>query len=387
MAPHPQNKYLQKLRADVAKGLLSKEDGAERIAKLEKKPKKFIARWTLPDGNEGTKTFPTKREAKLYEEEMRVFVRMGAASAPKHLRVKMETVFDFYLQNKMAGKASYPNARAHCRHAVQVLGASLTLERFDAHADSILLKKRYEKDLREAFPEAFQSQSSMFNHRTYVHSAVAYWIKMKRLRMVNPYQIWSVDKPDNARKRAPTFDEFKRLLAAVRDKKYPVWMTAHLVMAWEHGRRLSEHASLRWENCHLSPGAQDLPWVKIRSLKQGGRREVWSEIPLFADTREALVMLQGIQTEGPVFAASPYVLAYWNRMAIEEAGLAGLRFHDFRRSYRNRNDDMADYLRMGMQGRKTKETDDAYLTEKRRTLEPAVRKSYSGQKRDKTTGV
>jgi integrase len=382
MSPFDQTaKSIAKIRRDVQAGKIAPSEAEKKIRALEKKGPRFVARWTLPSGKEATKVCRTAREAKALESQKGALAKLGEHEVPKYLRAKMSEVYAYYLDNKLKGRTSYPNAKAHCRYSVEALG-DITLEKLDAQADRIFLNKAYEKLIVARFPESFGSESSIFNHRTYIHSAVAYWIKMRRLRIVNPVQIWEVGKPDNVRKRTPSFVEYSRLLAVTQGPGFPAWFPVHLILGWEHGRRLGEHASLTWEGVHLNPPGEDLPWIHIRILKSGGKRESWHEIPLTYDAAKALRSIWTPGATGPVFAARVHVLADWYRKAQKKAGLTDLRFHDFRRAYRNRNDAMDRAMRMSLQGKKTTEMDDRYFTEQRRAMEPAVASTYPGDFRE-----
>jgi integrase len=192
--------------------------------------------------------------------------------------------------------------------------------------------KRLKRELMRKFP------GGHWNNKVTLRAAIAYWCRRKRLHMANPVDVVDWEKPRNARKERIPFDGHRKAVA-VGSRLQPAWLPVFLECGWETGWRSGEIQDWRVERLHLDPEGEDFPWVLTLIEKQGQEAPVYEEKP-FSFRLGALLKayLKG-RTEGPVWPLGRTATDRWWRRAFDEAGLAGKRFHDYRRSIKKRLED------------------------------------------------
>lgn len=133
---------------------------------------------------------------------------------------------------------------------------------------------------------------------------------------VKPFEIL-MPKPAQRRMRIPTVDEFQRLLQAARSDRD----RALLLVLADTGLRLSECASLTWEDIDLPTGA-------VRVVQGKGRRD--RTVVLGLATRRALVRLGPCQ--GQVWRLTRDGVKQVIRRLSQKTGIA-VSPHDLRRFF------------------------------------------------------
>jgi integrase len=323
---------LKALDKALAAGKVTPEQAAAERKRLQALGPRWEARWTLPDGKtERTKTFKSKKAAADYEAEQKVLVRRGESHDPQHVKTTLAAVLDFYLAERMhtpdgRRKGSYKNARAHRDRIVRIWGDRFTLEAFDHDPEShvAFLKRRLEKEVGE---------SSAWNNRATGRAAVAYWIKRKRLRILNPFDAfdWRVKKV--VRKDRITWENHAAICQEAA--KIAPWVRVFFEMGWETGWRAGEIHDWAWERLHLNPAAEDFPWVETLTEKKRFDKPVYEEKPI-TFRAAALLRSLGPKAEGPVWPLKRCQHDRYIHRAFLAAGLGHLRFHDYRRSFKTR---------------------------------------------------
>jgi integrase len=331
----PSNRTAERLRAlEKARdaGKVTQEDFARQKARLEALGPSYVARWTLADGKtERTKTFKSKTAAARYEAEQRVLVRRGEAQDPQHVKTTLAGILDFYLAERMHApdgqrKGSYKNARAHRDRIVRIWGDRFTLEALDVDPERYVshLKTRLEKEVGE---------TSAWNNRATGRAAVAYWIKRKRLRILNPFDAydWRVQKV--IRKDRITWGDH---LALCREAaKLAPWVRVFFEMGWETGWRAGEIHDWAWERLRLNPPAEGFPWVQTLTEKKLFDKPVYEDKPI-SFRAAGLLRTLGPKAAGPVWPCKRTMHDRYIHRAFLAAGLGHLRFHDYRRSFKTR---------------------------------------------------
>lgn len=382
MSPFDQTaKSITKLRRDASAGKIDPGEAAAKIRALEKKGPRWVARWTLANGREATRVCKSEKEARATEARMAAKVAAGDVSETSHLRAKVSEVLAFYLQNKLAGKGSFTSARAHLTRAAEHIG-HLRLDKVNARADEIL-----HGYLFDTAAEAYPSRKTLWNHKVYLAAAFAFWIRRKRLLIVNPWNVVDFPNPGSRRTTTPSFADYTKILAEASKPGVEPWVRVVFILAWEHGRRGGEIHTLDWSNIHLSPGAEDLPWARFTTLKQGG--EAFDDVPLYADSAAALRGLWSRQKAGRVFPWKRKAHDLHIRAVLDAAGFPDLWLHDFRRAWNNRHREIGTENRKAMSGHRTDAMDERYWTERRKSLESVVAGSYvmSGDPREIAAGT
>ncbi|MDQ2999861.1 MAG: site-specific integrase [Fibrobacterota bacterium] len=366
-------KEIAAVRKAMAAGKTSPEDGEKRIQALEKRGAVYVARWELPNGRERTKSFSGKgaeKRAAEHEAEQKGKVRRREHDDPAGIRATVAAVLDFYLV-KMAGRASIKNIRAHRADILEVWGDRLTLEKLDRSPDTLIdeLRARLQKK---------QDAKTAWNRKVTAQAAITYYLRKKRLRMINPFLGADWPQPESKRTQAPDYRDFQAMVKEAQKPGYPAWLPALFACGWEHALRMGEYLSWRWEGTTLDPAGNDLPWVKTEVEKQGKGKKVWRELPLTRDAAQALRSIPVANKEtGPVFPLKRTMVDRWVRRALDASGNQGFNFHDFRRSWKRRHPHLSQRLRMEAMGQKSTKSDEHYLMQmERKQLEEIVRDSW-----------
>lgn len=367
-------KQIAEIRRDMERGKLASEVGEKRIKSLEAQPPVFRARWTLPNGKERTKDFTGKgaeKKAVAYEAEQRAKIKSRDYSDPAHLKTTIAEILSFYLENRMKGKESLKNARAHVRDILEVWGDRLTLGRLDQDPDNLIT------ELRDALELKMMAKSA-WNRKVTAQAALGYYILKKRLRVVNPFPGADWPQPESKRSQAPEFRDALAMVKEAKKEKHPYWCEALFICGWEHALRMGEYLSWRWEGLTLDPTGNDLPWARTKVLKQG--RPVWRELPLTLDAAAALRSMRVNNKEtGPVFPLKRCMTDRYVRRVLDASGNPGYNFHDFRRSWKRRHPHLSQRQRMEALGQKTEKADEHYLLEmERKELEDIMRPTFEG---------
>lgn len=378
----PSNRTAERLRAlekAVAAGKLSPDKAAEERARLEKHGASWEARWTLSDGkSERFKTFSetehgkkAKRMAEDYEREQKLLVQRGEGQDHQFSRATIARVLDYYLAEKMhldgEPRESFKNARAHRKNILAIWGDRFTLEALDADPEPHM--KKLKRELMKKFP------GGHWNNKVTLKAALAYWIRRKRLRILNPVDIIDWPQPDNARKERFSWDQHRKNVTTARGPAYPAWLPTFFESGWETGWRSGEIQDWHIERLHLNPTGEDFPWVLTLIEKQGEEEPVYEEKPITWRLAGLLRALIGGREEGPLWPRKRTATDRWVRRVLNEAGHQGKRFHDYRRSMKKRLEDAGvaprmadDYVGHG------EEMGDRYKTRQREDFEAALRK-------------
>jgi hypothetical protein len=346
----PSNRTAERLKAldrALAAGKVTLEQADAERKRLAALGDSWEARWTLADGKtERTKTFRGKgaeKKARDHEAEQKLLVKRGEAQDPLQARATVAKVLDFYLAEKMhrdgLPRPSLKNARAHRNNIVAVWGERFTLETLDADPEPHM--RRLKRELERKFP------GGAWNNKVTLRAALAYWIRRRRLRILNPADVIDWGKPKNARKQRLSFEQHRRAVAAAT-KVGQAWLPIFLECGWETGWRSGEIQDWRIERLHLEPTGEDFPWVLTLIEKQGEEAPVYEEKPFTFRLAGLLKAVIGRRTEGPLWPLQRTQHDRWVRRALDEAGLGDYRFHDYRRSIKQRlegSDDglVADY--------------------------------------------
>jgi integrase len=367
-------KEIAAVRRSIAAGKLSPEAGEARIKDLERRGPVYLARWELPNGRERTKSFKGKgaeKRAAEYEAEQKGKVRRREHDDPQGIRATVAEVLDFYLV-KMAGRASIKNVRAHRADILEVWGERLTLEKLDRNPDALI------DELREKLEEKHGDPKTAWNRKVTAQAAINYYLRKKRLRMINPFLGAEWPQPESKRTQAPDFRDYQGMLREAEKPGYPAWLPALFINGWEHALRMGEYLSWRWEGATLDPAGDDLPWVKTEVEKQGKGRKVWRELPLTKAAAEALraIPVQNKET-GAIFPLKRTMVDRWVRRALDKSGNEDFNFHDFRRSWKRRHPHLSQRQRMEAMGQKSTKSDEHYLMQmERKQMEEIVRESW-----------
>lgn len=337
----PSNRTEERLRAlekSFAAGKVSPEAYAKKKAQLEALGPSFEARWTLADGKtERTKTFRgrgAEKKAVEYEAEQKALLRLGLSQDPRESGATMARVLDYYLSEKMTrdGKprTSYRNARAHRNNIVEAWGERFTLEALDRDPEPHLL--RLKRTLKKKFP------GGHWNNKVTLRAAIAYWIRRKRLRMLNPVDVIDWPAPDNKRKERISFEAHRAIVAAASRLGQP-WLPTFLEEGWETGWRSGEIQDWQAERFEFKVKKEDFPRVKTLIEKKGGEAPVYEVKPITWRAANLVRRLLAGRTYGPVWPLRRSAVDRWVRKAFEAAGYGHLRFHDYRRSIKKRMED------------------------------------------------
>lgn len=369
MTPFDQTaKSITRLRKEAQSGKLTREAADRKIRALEAKQPRWVAIWTKANGKPATKVCKSEKAASAYEAKMTAKVKAGDASDPVNLRAPVRDILAYYLEGKLKGKGSYGSAKAHIAKATELIG-HLRLDRISARADEILNEYIFET-AAEIYPE----RKTLWNHKVYLAAAFAFWIHKKRLQMVTPWNVVDFPNPGSRRITTPSFEAYTKILAEASKPNRPAWVRVVFVIVWEHGRRGGEIHTMDWQNVHLKPGAEDLPWVRFQTFKQS--RVTFDDVALYADAASALGSLWRVGASGRVFPVARSTFDNYLRDVMHTAGYPDLWLHDFRRSWNNRHRDLSLSLRSAMSGHRTEEMDERYWTERRKGTESVVRDSY-----------
>lgn len=333
----PSNRTAERLRSlekDFAAGKVDAEAYSRKRKQLEDLGPRFEARWTLADGSERTKTFKgrgAEAKALAHETEQKALVRRREAQDPKDLRATIAAVLDFYLKEKMhkdgEPRESFKNARAHRNNILAVWGDTFTLDALDRDPEPHM--KRLKRDLMLKFP------GGHWNNKVTLRAAIAYWMKRKRLRLLNPVDVIDWPQPDNERTQRISFEGHRKALQAAHQLR-PAWLPTFLECGWETGWRTGEIQDWRIERLHLSPEGEDYPWVETLIEKQGEDEPVYEEKPITFRLAALLRGYIGNRTEGPLWPLKRTMTDRWVRRALDRAGLEDYQFHDYRRSIKKR---------------------------------------------------
>lgn len=369
-------KEIAAVRRALANGKISEATAQARVKALESRGAVFVARWELPNGSERTKSFKGKgaeKKAAEYEAEQKGKVKRREHDDPAGLRVTVAAVLDFYIEKKMDGRASIKNVRAHRKDIIEAWSDRLTLEKLDRNPDALIDELRTKLEKKHGDPK------TAWNRKVTCQAAINFYLRKRRLRMINPFLGAEWPQPESKRTQAPDFRDFEAIVKESRKPGYPAWAPALFICGWEHALRMGEYLSWRWEGTTLDPAGNDLPWVVTEIEKQGKGKKIYREMPL---TREAANALRSIpvpnKETGAIIPLKRTMVDRWVRRILDASGNEGFNFHDFRRSWKRRHPHLSQRQRMDAMGQKTEKADEHYLMMMgRKELEEIVRDSWA----------
>lgn len=404
MSPLDRNaKRITTIRNAMRAGRLKKEDGERMIAKIEGEGPKIVARYTDPLGREVTEPAKDWKDAERIEAMRKREMESGAFVAPKLLDATLLEMLDFYLTKKMhrngKPRESFKNARAHRDHAERLLGPRVTLRQIlqDRGILAYHFGQAEPRPTHRSFKRVdFTSPGSTLNYLITLSAAAAYYIKKHLLQVANPFDVVDRTWKKGRRLEKITWEQHLRLIEAARgidpetERPFPAWVAAYFEAGWETGWRAGEVQDWAWERLTLDPPAGDLPWVKTLIEKQHQEVPVYEEKPISERLAAILRALPAPQKErGRVFLGGRTTVDRTARRVFNVAGLPGKKFHDYRRSMRDRVKLIEGLLPVGLgaqyQGWADGEMPERYEVEQRKVLEVVVR-TLAGQNRDKTGG-
>ena len=370
-------KKIKEIHRLLSSGKMDHGKALSRLESLESLGPVWVARWELPSGKTRTRACGSFKEAQEREILERAKMKIGEGVDLLPLKASIADVLDFYLEKQMKGKVSYKNARAHADHCKALIGR-VRLNVLDRNPEAIL--DQYFEDLPDKFPASFRTDKSVWNNKTILKAALTFYIRKKRLRILNPVDVMDMPMPKNPRQLFPTLAEHEARIIEAGKSIYPRWVQALLIAGWEHGLRMGEYLSWTWEGATLDAVGEDLPWMRTIIQKQRKTKspeEVWREIPLSAATVAALMAIPaGNRERGKIWTVSRATVDLWVRRVLDACGQNHLQFHDNRRAWKLRHLHTPQALRMKAQGHKTEAMDAWYLVMGRKELEPLVRGSY-----------
>src|SRR5690606_14252476 len=135
-----------------------------------------------------------------------------------------------------------------------------TLEEIDGDPDHIL--GGHIARLRSLDARKFGSHNRVRIYMILLKAAFAKYIKTKRLRVINPWNIIDMPAAGERRTEKWTEENYQDALRRAREPDFPSYLAAYIVSRFEQGLRAGEVFSWRWETTQLSPTDGSLPWLK-----------------------------------------------------------------------------------------------------------------------------
>lgn len=255
---------------------------------------------------------------------------------------------DAYLTTYAKRKKSLRDDARHVRHLCRILGENLLLSQITrVHVEQFKQTRKTETFQGRSVAEATIDRSlEVLRHMLRLAEEEGVIEATPRVTLY---------RPDNARERTLTEEEYQRLLAVAS-----VHLRRIIICGYETGMRAGEIGALTWEKVDLKAGF-------LRLAAEDTKTNEKRSVPVSLALREVLEAIKKDQREGKVVAITGHVFTWqgrplgrqgWYRSWIStcrKAELEGVHFHDLRHTFVTRKvREGHDYKRiMSITGHKT----------------------------------
>lgn len=394
MTPLDRNqKRITTIQNQVKAGKLSQAEGDRLIAKIKASPPKIYARYKDPHGRDKYEKAKTWEDAEAIEAQRSKEIQVGEYTPQDLLKTPFVQVLEYYFKNRMiratGPRAGAKSARAHIDHAARMLGRKLTLGQIDKDPDLLAWHFRLTEEVKPAYKffkrVEFATPGTTQNYFITLSAATKYFLRKKRIRMLNPFD--SLDRPwkKGVRKQVISWTLHCKLVRTAATGRYegdpfPAWLPAYMESGWETGWRAGEIQDWHWERMTLEPAdPDDFPYILTLEEKQGEGEPVYTEKPITPRLASILKALGAPQKErGRVWPLGRSQTDKYVQRCFAAAGADDFTFHDYRRSFKRRIQEAAlpipEKLAMDYTGHKTRETHDRYTVNMRKELESVLKR-------------
>ncbi len=319
--------------------------------------------------------YQSSRGAKKFESIRIAEIAKGVHDSKDVKHVRLSTVADAYLQEKMLGRSGESAAKTMVKHIRRLIG-NWWLDNIDEQP-SILV------DHFRNFPEKSWSDKYRWNYFITLRAAINHWIRFRRLSMLNPCALVRIEPNVKVLDYVPTQEDFEKIIAHSFIVGLPDWIRNLLTVVFETGLRINEVMGQKKEDVCLEP-ENGLPYIWIWESKQ--KRRIRSAIPITAKAAEAygsqLNAMLGIDlwpVKNPPY--SRFLIKQEDgtfKTLFQLAGVNFRPFHDYRKTAKLRfklagGRDVA----KSMLGHRTDSMDDYYTHFRRQDLEKAVAHTWN----------
>ena len=314
-----------------------------------------------------------KRRAEAFEG--RYFER------PKTSKLVVEEAWKAYQPISERDNDTANSESGRAKHLVRVLGQRVAAELTVKDVDEYRTTRFGEKTVRGKPP----APASLDREVELLKRMLNYAVACDSLKS-NPIAAVKLLRKPNVRRSVLDDQAFGKLFDAADPTLQPI-----LLVAYDTGMRLREVLDLRWSQLDLKQGFAKLA---AEDTKTEEPRTVF----LTARVREALGSLPRFLKSGFVFT-NPETGKSWNDIrkmfhrALKAAGLAGVWFHDLRRSFvtNARRRGVPESVVMKMSGHRTRAVFDRYNIIEEDDVREAIKRIEAGrdvsrQDLDKVTG-
>ncbi|HTP24062.1 MAG TPA: site-specific integrase [Anaeromyxobacteraceae bacterium] len=272
---------------------------------------------------------------------------------------------------------SWQSEEGRARQFIRHLGSLKATELSQRHVDEYRTRRLGEKTRRGSAP----SPATLDREVELLKRILNYAVACGRLTH-NPIAKAKLLRKPNVRRMVVSEEDFQRLHAAADECFKPI-----LAVAYETGMRKREVLDLRWEQLDLKEGV-------IRLLPQDTKAEDARIVYLTPRAHEAVRGI--VRRLGSAFVfLNPQTGEPWVDVrkqfvhACKAAGLAGVWFHDLRRSFvtNARRYGVPESVVMRMSGHKTRAVFERYNVVAEEDLRDAVRKIEGARLRQETVKV
>lgn len=351
------------------------EKNKERIDELNKRGPEYWVRYQV-DGKRINEKVPQEYQSKIgarkYEAKKIYEAHENSHLTKSTYHVKISEIVDTYISEKMHGKSSLKSAQTICNHIKSFIG--------EIHLDTIDKNPKILINHFKEFPEKSWSQKYKYNYFLCLRAAINYWIKFRRLRILNPCNVVQVDEGTKVLDYVPTPIDLDKILVASFEVGLPNWVRRLFIVTYETGLRINEVMKLQKSDIELNPKT-GLPYIKVWVSKQ--KRKMQKARPISFKCAEALREQFAEMPNEMVwpYKNPPYKLIKKSGLR-EESGYSERWFHDFRKTAKlNFREHGGKEIAKEMLGHKTDAMDDYYTHYQRKNLEIAVKKSYKGHQK------
>ncbi len=268
-----------------------------------------------------TKSFKTKADAVQWASEREAELRRGTYVDTRSLRAEtLRDLLDRYLKEVTPKHKGAEVEAIRLKAMMRTPMAALTLDRVDSAVIQAWRDDRQQKVADETVRREMNLLSSVFNR------ALGEW----HYPLSNPLNGLIRPSKGDGRTRRPTWSELKALLRRlsprIRKDGRPAenrnpWIRPASVLALRTAMRQGEILATRWEWVDFANRC-----IRLPKTKNGTARDV----PLSRKAELLLRRLSSGQKTGLVFPTTRSALRQAFGDARDKAGIADLRFHDFR---------------------------------------------------------
>ncbi len=311
----------------------------QTLERLKKRKEDYHIKYCDPVGRRVTEKVPKDYRgligARKYEAKRIEQVSAGDHTSKQNFQAKISEICEYYLDFKLKGKKSWYAGKTVCNHIKRHIG-SARLNVLDRNPEILI------KHFRE-FPEDW-SEKYIWNYMVTLRAAISFWIKKKKLRILNPVEDIKVENNTRTIDYVPTKADFDSIIVTSYSIGLPDYVRHIFIAVWETGLRISEVLSWRIEDLDLREPEFDREGMPIRVpmyttliLKQKKSKKI--TVPMSKPLHEAMVRQVGDRQAGRVWKLSLSRLYRKLREVnlLKEAGVKMERpFHDFRKSMKTR---------------------------------------------------